>query len=194
MKSICVFCGSSTGSKAEYTAAAVSLGAELAQREIRLIYGGGSVGLMGSLAQSVLDHGGQVLGIIPEAIHKKVAPLQGGQIIVVKDMHSRKMKMHEQSDGFIALPGGIGTYEELLEAYTWSQLGFHEKPVAILNTLGYYNNLIEQIEHSVREGFLKQGHKESLLIENDPQQLLEAMESYEHQAVDKFTGRLPGGN
>ncbi|QEN07183.1 TIGR00730 family Rossman fold protein [Oceanispirochaeta crateris] len=194
MKSICVFCGSSTGSKAEYTAAAVSLGAELAQRKIRLVYGGGSVGLMGSLAQSVLDQGGQVLGIIPEAIHKKVAPLQGGQIIVVKDMHSRKMKMHEQSDGFIALPGGIGTYEELLEAYTWSQLGFHEKPVAILNTLGYYNSLIEQIEHSVREGFLKQGHKESLLIENDPQHLLEAMESHEHQAVDKFTDRFPGGN
>ncbi|MDA3956008.1 TIGR00730 family Rossman fold protein [Oceanispirochaeta sp.] len=186
MNSICVFCGSSTGFGEKYKEGAVSLGIEIARRGLHLVYGGGNVGLMGLLAQTVLEGGGRVTGIIPEAIHKKVKLLQGGRTIVVADMHSRKMKMHEESDGFIALPGGIGTFEEILEAFTWSQLGFHKKPVALLNTEGYYQSLLDQFVHSVQEGFFKESHNRTLLIHEDSSTLLDAMDLYKPLIEDKW--------
>ena len=186
MNSICVFCGSSTGFSEVYQNAAAGLGQELCRRNIHLVYGGGNVGLMGILAQTVLDGGGSVTGIIPEAIHKKVAPLRGVETVVVPDMHIRKQKMHELSEGFIALPGGIGTFEEILEAFTWSQLGFHTKPVALLNVSGFYQPMLDQFSHTVKEGFLKESHSRTLLVEDSPKPLIDAMEAYSPLLEDKW--------
>jgi len=186
MNSICVFCGSSSGFDEIYAKSAASLGREIAKRGIKLIYGGGNVGIMGLLASIVLDEGGSVTGIIPEAIHKMVPPIERAETIVVENMHCRKQTMHDLSDGFIALPGGIGTFEELLEAFTWSQLGFHQKPVAILNTKSYYSPLLMQLNHSVDQGFMKESHKETLIVDENPVQLLERMESYVPLQEDKW--------
>jgi len=141
---------------------------------------------MGLTASAVLEAGGRVTGIIPEAIHAKVPSLPGIETLVVEDMHSRKQAMHDQSGGFIALPGGIGTFEEILEAFTWSQLGFHRKPVALLNTRGFYDPLMDQLTRCVEEGFLKESHRETLLVEKDPAVLLERMEAYEPRYEDKW--------
>jgi uncharacterized protein (TIGR00730 family) len=189
MNSICVFCGSSTGYNGLYETEARRLGSAIAARGLRLVYGGSDAGLMGILARAVLEGGGGAAGIIPRAIHEKVPPLDGVETVVVEDMHSRKMRMHELSDGFIALPGGIGTFEEVLEAFTWSQLGFHDKPVALLNTAGYYDPLIEQFRRSVSEGFLKESHRNTLLVDTDPELLLERMENYKPLHEDKWIGR-----
>jgi len=190
MNSICVFCGSSTGFNEAYSLETVALGEELARRNIRLVYGGGNVGLMGLLAQTVLKKKGEVLGIIPEAIHAKVSPLEGGKTVVVDNMHTRKMMMHDESDGFIALPGGIGTFEEILEAYTWSQLGFHTKPVALFNIENYYGFLLAQFKHSIKEGFFKKSHFETLLVNDKASSLLDRMEHYIPLKEDKWiTGR-----
>ncbi|MDC7235953.1 MAG: TIGR00730 family Rossman fold protein [Spirochaetales bacterium] len=186
MNSICVFCGSSTGFSNFYREDARRLGLELARRQLKLVYGGGNVGLMGILAQTVLEEGGRVTGIIPEAIHSKVPPLPGSDTLVVPDMHSRKQKMHELSDGFIALPGGIGTFEEILEAFTWSQLGYHKKPVALLNTQDFYSPLLQQFAHTVKEGFLKQSHCDTLLVEKNPAVLLDVMAEYKPLTEDKW--------
>ena len=186
MKSVCVFCGSSKGFDKEYALRAEELGRLLAGRNIRLIYGGGNVGLMGLLASTVLREGGRVTGIIPEAIHLKVPALEGAETLVVGGMHARKQSMHDLSEGFIALPGGIGTYEELLEAFTWSQLGFHQKPVAVLNTKDYYKTLIDLLDHSVEEGFMRESHKMTLLVEENPAVLLDRMEKYSPLIEDKW--------
>ncbi len=153
---------------------------------MRLVYGGSDSGLMGLLARAVLEGGGESVGIIPEAIHARVPLLDGVETVVVKDMHSRKMRMHELSDGFIALPGGIGTFEEILEAFTWSQLGYHDKPVSLLNTAGYYDALLKQFRHCVAEGFLKESHRGTLLVETDPSLLLDKMEGYKPFHEDKW--------
>ena len=186
MNSICVFCGSSSGFDEIYAKNALILSREMVKRGIRLIYGGGNVGLMGLLATTVLEEGGQVTGIIPEAIHSMVPSLPGVETIVVDSMHTRKQAMHDRAEGFIALPGGIGTFEELLEAFTWSQLGFHQKPVALLNTKSYYSSLLMQLNHSVDQGFMKESHKNSLLVEKDPAVLLDRMSRYEPLAEDKW--------
>ena len=186
MNSICVFCGSSIGFNEIYSDNTVLLARELLKRKLRLVYGGGNVGLMGLLASTVLEGGGEVTGIIPEALHSKVPALQGVETIVVKDMHSRKQAMHDRSDGFIALPGGIGTFEELLEAFTWSQLGFHEKPVGVLNTDSFYSPLIDQLNHCVDQGFMKASHRNTLLVEEDAALLLERMLSYKPLTEDKW--------
>jgi cytokinin riboside 5'-monophosphate phosphoribohydrolase len=186
MNSICVFCGSSTGFSKSYQDAAVELGQELCRRNLNLVYGGGNVGLMGILAQTVIENGGRVIGIIPQAIHEKVAPLKGVETVVVSDMHIRKQKMHELSDGFIALPGGIGTFEEILEAFTWSQLGFHKKPVALLNISAFYQPMLDQFTHTVKEGFLKESHSRTLLVEESAASLIDAMESYRPLSEDKW--------
>ncbi len=186
MNSVCIFCGSSKGFDKEYALRTQELATELVKRKIRLVYGGGNVGLMGLLAETVLKQGGQVTGIIPEAIHSKVPALAGVETIVVGTMHERKQAMHDRSDGFIALPGGIGTYEELLEAFTWAQLGYHQKPVALLNTGNYYKSLLDLLNHTVAEGFMKESHRNTLIAETDPAALLELMECFKPLIEDKW--------
>ena len=191
MNSICVFCGSSTGYNEAYSRETVALAKEIARRKIRLVYGGGNVGLMGLLSRTVLEEGGKVLGIIPEAIHSKVTPLEGGETLVVDDMHTRKMRMHEESDGFIAMPGGIGTFEEILEAFTWSQLGFHGKPVALYNIENFYGPLLDQFRHAIEEGFFKEAHLNTLIVNSQPSSLLDHMEHYVPVREDKWITRRP---
>ncbi|KAI9122201.1 hypothetical protein K1719_006890 [Acacia pycnantha] len=154
-KRICVFCGSSSGKKASYQEAAVQLGKELVERRIDLVYGGGSVGLMGLVSQAVHDGGRHVLGVIPKTLMpREITGDPIGEVRAVSDMHQRKAEMARQADAFIALPGGYGTLEELLEVITWAQLGIHHKPVGLLNVDGYYNTLLSFIDQAVDEGFI----------------------------------------
>lgn len=165
LAALCVFCGSSMGLRPAYAEAAAELGALLAREGIQLVYGGGNVGLMGVVAKSCMESGGEVIGIIPRALFKKE---HGNQAItrleVVSSMHERKSRMSELSDGFVALPGGIGTFEELLEVLTWSQLGIHRKPVAVINVGGYFNPLLALLDNALDEGFLGAEHRGLLLV------------------------------
>ena len=182
IKSLCVYCGSSSGISPVYTEAARALAASLVQNNIALVYGGGHVGLMGKIADAVLQAGGQVTGVIPQAL---MVPEVGHdhltELIVVKDMHERKAKMAELSDGFIAMPGGIGTLEELFETLTWVQLGFHEKPVGLLNPAGFFDGLIDFIAHLVEQGFLKPEHARLLITDTSPVTLLQKLQQFEMQ-------------
>ncbi len=190
MKRICVFCGSSTGFLPEYTHVARALGQRLAERNITLVYGGGNVGLMGEIADSVLAAGGEVIGVIPSAILSKEVGHTGlSDLRVVDSMHERKALMAELSDGFIALPGGIGTLEELFEVWTWAQLGMHHKPCGLLDVAGYYQHLITFLEHMVSHKFLRDVHRSILLVETDPVALLQRMEVYKPPHVDKWIDR-----
>lgn len=156
IKSVCVFCGSSIGAGVEYSQSAVNLGAELARNEVTLVYGGGSTGLMGLMADSALKYGGKVIGIIPKALRDREIQHTGlAELHVVDSMHTRKAMMAQLSDAFVALPGGFGTYEELFEVITWAQLGIHKKPILILNTAGFYDPFFEMVRHSVEEGFIR---------------------------------------
>jgi uncharacterized protein (TIGR00730 family) len=173
LRTLCVYCGSSTGNSPAYAGAARALAAELAARNIALVYGGGNIGLMGIIANEVLRLGGAVTGIIPKALmDKEVGHLALTQLHVVKDMHERKAMMAELSDGFVALPGGIGTLEELFEAMTWSQLGLHEKPLGLLNVDGFYDGLLGFVAHQVAQGFLRNEHAGLLMHETEPAALL----------------------
>ena len=179
MKNICVYCGSSVGFRDEYAQKARELGSELAQRKIGLVYGGSSTGLMGAVADSVLENGGMVTGIIPRAIFEKEISHTGlSELIVVETMHQRKAAMAEAADGYIALPGGFGTFEELFEILTWAQLSFHQKPTGILNVCGYYDSLCEFIECSIREGFVREIHRELFLVAEEPFVLIDGLLSY----------------
>src|SRR3954471_20661444 len=179
MNRICVFCGTNPGSRPEYGAAARKLGTVLAEQGNELVYGGASVGIMGELADSVHEHGGQVTGIIPQQLMEKEAAHTGiANLIVVASMHQRKSQMADMSDGFIALPGGIGTLEGLFEVLTWAQLGIHAKPSGILNVAGYFDGLIGFLDHAVREGFLTEAHRDAIMIESDPVELLQRMHAY----------------
>lgn len=190
MKSLCVFCGSSAGDDPGYREAARSLGGELARRGIRLVYGGGHVGLMGVLADAVLAGGGHVLGVIPKALmDREVGHGSLTELRVVGSMHERKAMMAAESDGFLALPGGIGTLEELFEVWTWGQLGIHAKPCGILNILGFYDGLITFIRHAVSQGFLRPQHLEMLLLDADAASLLARMVAYRPPAVPKWLER-----
>lgn len=190
MNRICVFCGTNPGSRAAYGAAARQLGQILAQQGIELVYGGASVGIMGELADSVQEHGGHVTGIIPQQLVEKEAAHTGiPNLIVVASMHQRKSQMADMSDGFIALPGGIGTLEGFLEILTWGQLGIHAKPAGILNVQGYFDGLTGFFDHAVREGFLTQEHRDHIIVESDPARLLERMEAYTPSGGEKFMGR-----
>lgn len=190
MKSITVFCGSSSGFRPEYAEAAKELGRNLVAQNIRLVYGGGNVGLMGIIADEVMKNGGEVLGIIPESLDKKeVAHRLITELRVVGSMHERKALMAEFADGFIAMPGGIGTFEEFFEILTWAQLGFHHKPCAILNVANYYDGLLSLCENAVNEGFLRQKHSELILVDSDSVKLLEKMKNYKPQAVEKWIDR-----
>lgn len=181
MKSICVFCGSSDTVHTDYVNAAHQMGRTLAERGIRLIYGGGKTGLMGAIADGVLDAGGQVTGIIiPTMNTVALAHIGLTQMDVVEGMHARKARMHELSDGYIALPGGLGTFDELFETITWGQTGAHEKPVGLFNVKNYYAPLLAAIDHAVQEGFIFKEHRDALFCESDLNLLLDKMERYEH--------------
>ena len=189
MKSICVFCGSSDTVHADYRAAAWTMGRVLAERGIRLIYGGGRTGLMGAVANGALEAGGEVVGIIIPSMYTKALAHDGlTRMEVPLDMHARKAKMHELADGYIALPGGYGTFDELFETVTWAQTGAHEKPVGLLNVRNYYAPLLAAIDHAMNEGFIFKEHRESLFSDENPEKLLEAMALYEHpyQAVKRW--------
>jgi len=172
MKKICVFCGSSTGNDPVYSDFTRKLGEYLARHSISLIYGGGDIGLMGILSSTVMQGGGNVTGIIPEMISEHIPHKNISELIVVKTMHERKALMYSMSDAFICLPGGIGSLDELIEVYTWLQLGYHSKPVVIINLNGYYNNLIKQFEYMVKEGFLKETHLSNLIVKENLDNLL----------------------
>ena len=181
MKSICVFCGSSDTVHADYLAAARQLGRILAERNLRLIFGGGKTGLMGAVAAGVLEAGGEVIGVIIPSMNTVALAYVGlTQMDVVDGMHARKARMHELSDGYIALPGGLGTFDELFETVTWGQTGAHEKPVGLLNVKNYYAPLLAAIDHAVQEGFIFQEHRDVLFCEADANVLLDKMEHYEH--------------
>jgi len=187
MKSICVYCGSSPGRTETYSKTARDLGRVLVERDIKLVYGGASVGIMGVLADAVLEHGGQAVGVIPEALVKKeVAHHHLSELHVTGSMHERKMLMAELSDGFIALPGGIGTLEEISEIWTWAQLGFHKKPFGMLNIEGYFDTLIDFLDHTVLEQFVKQPHRSMLIVETDPDVLLDRFSCYIAPEVKKW--------
>jgi uncharacterized protein (TIGR00730 family) len=176
---ICVFCGTNAGERPEYGAAARALGKLLAEEDIELVYGGASVGIMGELADAVHEHGGHVTGIIPQQLMKKEAAHTGiPDLIVVASMHQRKSQMADMSDGFIALPGGIGTMEGFFEILTWGQLGIHRKPSGLLNVAGYFDELIKFLDHAVAEGFLTEDHRGTILVESDPKRLLKRMRAY----------------
>ena len=181
MKSICVFCGSSDSVHADYLTAARQMGKTLAERGIRLIFGGGKTGLMGAVANGVLEAGGEVIGVIIPSMNTKALAHDGlTRMEVPLTMHSRKAKMHELTDGYIALPGGFGTFDELFETVTWAQTGAHEKPVGLLNVRNYYAPLMAAIDHAVQEGFVFQEHRDVLFLEEDPSVLIDKMERYEH--------------
>jgi uncharacterized protein (TIGR00730 family) len=187
MKSVCVYCGSSPGSDPAYLAAATAFGELLAKQGRRLVYGGGDVGLMGAVADGALAAGGDVFGVIPKALLDLEVGHSGlTELHVVASMHERKALMAELADGFVALPGGIGTFEELFEVLTWSQLGFHAKPTAILNVSGYFDALIAFIDNAVTSQFVKQVHRDLLLDARDPVQLLESMDAWTPPVVEKW--------
>ena len=179
MRRICVFTGSRDGSHPGYAEAARQLGRELVERNYGLVYGGGNVGLMKIIADTVLDLGGHVTGVIPDSlVSKEVAHRGLSDLRIVQSMHERKAMMAALSDGFIALPGGIGTMEEFFEVLSWAQLGIHRKPCGLLNTGGYYNRLIEFLDHAVEHDFLKPKHRSLLILANEPTEILSQFEAF----------------
>ena len=187
LQTICVFCGSSEGNDLAITEAAKKLGEIFAEKNITLVYGAAKIGVMGNIAKSVLDKKGKVIGIIPNFLKKKeVVHLGLTQLITTKNMHERKMKMQEASDAFIALPGGMGTLEELFEIITWLQLGLHQKPIGLLNINGFYNDLINMLETMVRKGFLSIDNYNLLLVDSNPLTLLKKMEEFKRPDVPKW--------
>lgn len=185
-KRVCVFCGSHPGNREVFRVAATELGDEMINRKINLVYGGGSVGLMGMISQRVFNGGCHVLGVIPKALVPiEISGESVGEVRIVSDMHERKAEMAREADAFIALPGGYGTMEEVLEMITWSQLGIHKKPVGLLNVDGYYNNLLALFDNGVKEGFIKAGARDIVLSASNAVDLLTKMEQYmpEHDHV-----------
>jgi len=186
MKKICVFCGSSTGKDPVYSDFAVKLGNYLVENSFSLIYGGGDIGLMGIISSTVMEMGGHVTGIIPRMINDNVPHKNISELIVVETMHQRKALMYSMSDAFICLPGGIGSLEELLEVFSWLQLGYHSKPVLLLNINGFYNNLIKQFEFMVREGFLKESNLSNLIVKDSLDNLVNEIFSSNIHSGDKW--------
>ncbi len=186
-KRICVFCGSSAGISGTYRAAAVELGRLLTEQGLGLVYGGGRIGLMGVVADAVLEQGGQVIGVIPQPMVVREIWHSGlTELRVVPSMHARKSLMAELADAFIALPGGFGTFEEFCEMTTWSQLGIHRKPCGLLNVAGYYDPLLEMFDRAVTEGFLKRENRELVLASPNCRELLENMQAFEPTVVRKW--------
>lgn len=185
MKSVCVFCGGNPGARPSYQHAATKLGEALASRGVGLVYGGASVGLMGAVADATLAGGGKVTGVIPRMLaDREIAHTGVTRLEVVGSMHERKALMASLSEGFIALPGGFGTMDELFEILTWAQLGLHQWPCGLLDVEGYYRSLITFLDHAADEGLLKREHRAMLLVDDDPARLLDRMERYRGPAVD----------
>lgn len=190
MKSICVYCGSSLGARKEYVEEARKLGQLLAQKNMTLVYGGSSIGIMGVIANAVLDAGGEVIGVLPRFLDKKeIAHNQLTELKVVDSMHERKMLMSELSDGFIALPGGLGTLEEFFEILTWGQLGMHQKPCGLLNVKQYFRHLTDFLDYSVNEHFVKEVNRAMILVDENPERLLQRFEGYTAPKVKKWIVR-----
>jgi uncharacterized protein (TIGR00730 family) len=187
MDRVCVFCGSSKGSRAIYAQSGRALGTLLASKGIGLVYGGGNVGLMGIVADAVMESGGQVIGVIPEAlVQRELAHRAVTELIVVRSMHERKAKMAELSDAFIAMPGGYGTFEEFCEIITWAQLGLHRKPCAILNVEGYYDPLLALFDRAVAEGFVHPSNRQLVLQGTEPNGLLNLLAAYKPPRTEKW--------
>ena len=189
MRSICVFCGSHPGTDASYSEAARSLGRTLARKDLKLVYGGGRVGLMGTVADAALEAGGEVIGVMPRMLVEREISHDGlTELHVVGSMHERKALMAELSEGFVALPGGTGTLEEFFEVLTWAQLGEHGKPCGLLNVSGYYEPLLDLFDHMVDKGFLSEKHRAMLLVEEGAAELLETFSGYAPPGVVKWIG------
>ena len=187
LKSLCVFCGSSAGNRTAYREVAAVVGRLLAERGVTMVYGGGNVGLMGAAADACLQAGGRVVGVIPQVlVDKEVAHRGLTELHVVGSMHERKARMADLADGFLALPGGVGTFEEFFEILTWAQLGLHRKACALLNVEGYYEPLLAMVDHAVAEGFVKPVHRAMVLSGSDPVSLLDQMSEYTVPLVDKW--------
>lgn len=185
MQKICVFCGSSPGARPEYAEATEAFAQLLVAENIGVVYGGGGVGLMGKLADAVLAQGGEITGVIPHAlVDKEIGHPHVEDMRVVDSMHERKALMAELADAFVALPGGLGTLEELFEVFTWSQLGLHRKPLALLDVEGYYEGIAAFLDHAVRERFLNAKQRSTLIVDQDPGALLERLKAYEPDAVE----------
>ena len=190
LRSVCVYCASSTGTNRAIGAATVELGTLLAERGIRLVYGGGAVGLMGQVADTVMAAGGEVTGIIPLSLFPKEVAHQGlTELITVNTMHERKQLMFERSDAFIALPGGFGTLEEIAEVTTWAQIGMHDKPVGVLNVDGYWDGLFDFLDRAVDDQLLKTQNRQILLRADTPNAMLTELEGYSGTAEPKWDGR-----
>lgn len=190
MRRVCVFTGSNHGAREQYAAAARQLAHDLVGRGCELVYGGAHVGLMGVLAESVLESGGRVIGVIPEVLLAKEVAHHGlTELRVVASMHERKAVMSDLADAFVALPGGLGTLEELFEVLTWSQLGLHAKPCGILNVSGYFDALLAFLDHAVRERLLKSAHRSLLIVDGDSGSLLDRLAAYRAPAIDKWIDR-----
>lgn len=190
MESVCVFCGSNFGVRPEYAEAATGLGREIARRGLRLVYGGSKVGLMGAVADATLAAGGAVVGVIPAAlVEREVAHAGLTELHKVGSMHERKKLMADLSGGFIALPGGAGTLEELFEVWTWAQLGLHKKPVGILNVAGFYDHLGAFLDHQAKERFMRAEHRAMLMIGTDAAALLDLFARYQAPVVEKWIRR-----
>ena len=190
MKSLCVYCGSSSGRLDAYAQAARALARAMVERGIRLVYGGASVGIMGIVADEMLRLGGSAVGVIPESLMcKELAHAGLSELHVTPSMHARKTLMAELADGFVALPGGIGTFEEIFEVWTWAQLGFHGKPCGLLNVAGYYDGLVSFLDHAASEQFVRDDQRRMLVVETDPVALLDRFASYSPPALPKWVGR-----
>jgi len=190
LRRVCVFCGSSSGTRLVYQQAAQAVGRLLCRRGIELVYGGGHVGLMGIVADACLDGGGHVIGVIPQALaDKEVAHTGLTELRIVSSMHERKALMADLSDAFLALPGGYGTWEEFFEVLTWSQLRIQRKACGVLNVDGYYDPLLEMAERALSEGFVRAGHRDLLLSDSDPERMLDRLSNYAPPAPDEWIAR-----
>lgn len=187
MKRVTVYCASSSGKDPQFKETAIQLGAELAKQKIQLVYGGAKVGLMGAVADGIINNGGQAIGVLPHFLaEKELAHESLTEMILVDTMHERKAKMAELCDGIITLPGGFGTMEELFEMLTWAQLGLHHKPIAILNVGGYYDALLTFVETMIKSGLLKEEYRKMLLVSDNITDILEQMKNYKAPANDKW--------
>jgi uncharacterized protein (TIGR00730 family) len=190
LRSLCVFCGSSAGTREVYQQAAQTVGRLLCRRGIELVYGGGRVGLMGLVANACLNEGGRVIGVIPQALaDKEIAHTGLTELRIVGSMHERKALMADLSDAFMSLPGGFGTWEEFFEVLTWSQLGIQRKACGVLNVAGYYDPLLDMADRALSEGFVREAHRDLLLSDADPERLLDRLNSYAAPAADKGISR-----
>jgi hypothetical protein len=190
LRSLCIFCGSSVGARPAYTLVARQVGALLARRRVRLVYGGARVGLMREIADAVLHGGGEVTGVIPDVLRaREVAHTGLSDLRIVGTMHERKALMAELSDGFLAIPGGAGTLEEFFEVWTWAQLGIHRKPCGLLNVAGYFDGLLTFLDQAVGERFLRMEHRAMVLVDDDPERLLERFATYRPPAIEKWIAK-----